>query len=299
MQPGGFRPSVLVQQIFSLIKQSPTGTIRLADLRRIAPASVSSDDIRQIVSQLSFTDYLQVGRLGEWKPGSELQELLDRHEIYSNIGGELLAATAVDAYTGKVLAQTERIADKGTVVLFGGQLMVVVWRDKYRFGLAPTKQVEVDEVLRFRKGYPAVPFNVTQTVARSLGIELEQMPCLADEVGMTLFHFWGTVWGELLTAVLRSHSLAAESINEYCLRLKPAIIELPAWDTNVAEQAAKGIVDTSVKWLEMGRFHKLLPPNVAEAAVIHQLNLSQFGQLYQATTLVKKSQVNEQLQMLI
>ncbi|MCP4357973.1 MAG: DEAD/DEAH box helicase, partial [Chloroflexi bacterium] len=38
----GFRPSVLVQQIFSLIKQSPTGSVRLADLRRITPLDISS-----------------------------------------------------------------------------------------------------------------------------------------------------------------------------------------------------------------------------------------------------------------
>ena len=36
-----FRPSVLVQQTFSLLKQSPTGGVRLADLRRIAPAEVA------------------------------------------------------------------------------------------------------------------------------------------------------------------------------------------------------------------------------------------------------------------
>ena len=298
-QSVGFRPSVLVQQIFSLIKQSPTGTIRLADLRRIAPASVSSDDIRQIVSHLSFADYLKPGRLGEWKPGVELQELLDRHEIYSNIGGELLAATAVDAYTGKVLAQTERMADKGTVVLFGGKPMVVVWRDKYRFGLAPAKQVEVDEVLRFSKAYPAIPFKVTQTVARSLGLAPEQMPFLTDEMGMTLFHFWGTVWGELLTAVLRSHMLTAESVNEYCLRLRPVITHLPAWDAGLAQKAAKSIINISANRLEMGRFHSLLPSNVAGTAVIQQLNLPQFGQLYQLASLIEKSQLNEQLQMLI
>jgi ATP-dependent Lhr-like helicase len=298
-QSAAFRPSVLVQQIFSLIKQSPTGAIRLADVRRIAPASVSSDDIRQIVSQLTFADYLQSGRLGEWKPGPELQELLDRHEIYSNIGGELLAATAVDAYTGKVLAQTERMADKGTVVLFGGQPMVVVWRDKYRFGLAPAKQVEVDEVLRFSKAYPAIPFNVTQTVARSLGIEPGQMPFLLDEKGMTLFHFWGTVWSELLTAVLRFNQFAAESINEYCLRLRPAITNLPAWDTELAQKAARSIIQITANRLEMGRFHALLPSNVAGTAVIQQLNLPQFSQIYQSANLIEKSQLHEQLQMLI
>ncbi len=252
------------------------------------------------MAQLSFANYLQSGRLGEWKPGPELQELLDRHEIYSNIGGELLGATAVDTYTGKVLAQTEHMADKGTVVLFGGQPMVVVWRDKYRFGLAPTK-ADVDEVLRFRKSYPAIPFNVTQAVAHSLGIQPGQMVFLPDTEGggMTLFHFWGTVWGEVLTAVLRTQQLPANAINEYCLHLRPAISQLPKWNAALGEKAAKNIVETAVKWLQMGRFHQLLPPNVGETAVIQQFNLPQFSQYYQAATLIKKSQLNEQLQMLM
>jgi hypothetical protein len=45
--------------------------------------------LRQIVANLTFDDYLQKGRPGEWKPGDKLQELLDRHEIYSNIGADV------------------------------------------------------------------------------------------------------------------------------------------------------------------------------------------------------------------
>ena len=46
--------------------------------------------------------------------------------------------TVVDAYTGRTIAQNgSQRHNKGTAVLFGGQPMVVVWVDKYRFGLDP------------------------------------------------------------------------------------------------------------------------------------------------------------------
>ena len=296
---GQFRPSVLVQQIFSLIKQSPMGSIKQGDVRRIAPAEVSDDDIRQILANLSFEQYLQGGRLGEWKPDVLLNELIDRHEIYSNIGGDLLAATAVDAYTGHVIAQTEKMYEKGQVVLFGGKPMVVVWRDRYRFGLAPAPNREVDEVLRFRKGFAAVPFDVTQAVAQSLQITLGQMPFLPTEQGGYLFHFWGTVWGELLTAVLRHQSIPAEAVNEYALYLNYQISQLPEWDDAVVQSAARATAVTLANRLEMGRFHELLPVNVGVTAVIQQLNLPQFQTHYQHTTLYEADPLHEQLHMLL
>ena len=76
-----FRLSTLVQQIFSLIKQNPTGSIRMGDVRRIAPQEVTSATLRDIIGHLTAEKYLQPGRLGEWKADELLQELFDLHEI--------------------------------------------------------------------------------------------------------------------------------------------------------------------------------------------------------------------------
>lgn len=46
------------------------------------------------------------GRPGEWRPDPDLNPLIDEHEIYSNIGGENLKATVIDAYSGRKIAQT-------------------------------------------------------------------------------------------------------------------------------------------------------------------------------------------------
>jgi hypothetical protein len=290
---------VIIQQIFSLIKQSPTGSIRLADLRRIAPPEVASEDIRKIVSQLTFARYLQPGRPGEWKPDEKLQDLLDQHEIYSNIGADVMGITAVDAHSGQTIAHTDRSYPVGTVVLFGGQPMKVVWVEKYKFGLAAAPGAAADDILRFRKTYAAVPYVVTQTVARSLRLEPGQMATLSQEPGLFLFHFWGTVWGELLTAVLITQGISAEAVNEYCLYARHPIRHLPPADKNEIKKAARDIIFVLANRLEMGRFHRLLPADVAQRAVLAQLNLAGFKQAYDNTQLVTNRRINEQLHQLL
>jgi hypothetical protein len=293
-----FRPSVLVQQIFSLLKQSPTGSIRLADLRRIAPPQVTSEEIRQIVSHLTFDGYLQSGRLGEWRPAEKLQILIDQHEIYSNIGMEVMGVTAVDAHTGHTLAHTERPYPINSILLFGGKPMKVVWVEKYRFGLAAAEGQQADEILRFQKSYAAIPFVVTQTVARSLGIQAGQMALLPGEEGAWLFPFWGTVWGELLTAVLIANGISAEFVNEYCLFLRQPISQLPLWEEKVAQKAAKETAVTLANRLQMGRFHRQLPANVALTAVLCQLNLEQLSQRYRTTTFISGEHLQAKLNLL-
>jgi len=293
-----FRPSVLVQQIFSLIRQSPTGSVRLADLRRLAPPEVAGEDIRKIVSELTFAGYLQSGRLGEWKPDQKLQELLDQHEIYTNIGADVLGVMAIDAHTGRTIAYTDRVYPPGTVVLFGGKPMEVLWVEKYRFGLSAVEGKEADGMLRFRKSYAAIPFVVTQAVAQSLELKGGQMAVLPQERGHFLFHFWGTVWGELLTTVLVANGISAESVNEYCLALPQPITQLPPWDERVVKKAARNTAVSLANRLEMGRFHRLLPADVATTATVRHLDLERFSHTYRAAVIVHRPPIHEQLHLL-
>jgi hypothetical protein len=273
--------------------------MRLTDLRRIAPPEVTSEDIRKIVTQLSFGRYLQSGRLGEWKPDQELQELLDKHEIYTNIGGDVGSLTAVDAHSGRTIAQTDTAYPPGTVILFGGKAMRVAWVDKYRFGLAAAEGAPIDAVLRFAKSAIAIPFNLTQAVARALELQVGQMTFLPQERGIVLFHFWGTVWGMLLAATLQEHGFPCEFINEYALSIATPLPQLPLYDEKLVQKAAKATADILATRLEMGRFHSLLPGDVAQSATLNQLNLPQFAQLYTAAQIIPRSNLTPQLDLLL
>jgi len=294
-----FRPSVLVQQIFSLLRQSPTGSVRLADVRRLAPPEVTSEDIRKIVSYLALSGYLQPGRPGEWKPDEKLNVLLDQHEIYSNIGGDVGGVTAVDAHTGRTIAHTNQSYPPGTILLFGGRSMQVVWVERYRFGLTAVPDQPPADILRQRKSFAAIPFDVTQAVAHSLGLAAGEMAALPQTPGLFLFHFWGSVWGEVLTAVLLAQGIAAESVNEYCLYASRPIAQLPPCTDKIIHKAARKLVETLANRLEMGRFHALLPADVAAEAVLRQLDLEQFSQVYQAARIVNQPDLYGRLEMLL
>ncbi len=290
-----FRLSVLVQQIFSLLKQSPTGGVRMADLQRVIPDPIEEAAVYAILASLTQLGYVQPGRLGEWRAGPSLDELLDAHEIYSNIGADPLAGLVVDAYSGRTLAQTERIKLQGDTLMLGGRLMEVVWRDRYRIGVRPLERGIADEELRFQTAPFAVPLDVAQAVAAYLGLGDGQMALLHEERGAWLFHFWGDLYGEWLAALLnyyfdpRGESPLVTPQNEYCLYLPTGLPQLPPWNAIQAQRQLHRLLPRIEPFLEVGRFHSLLPPALAEEVVIALCDDQRFERLYRAAQIVTPS----------
>ncbi|MFZ2358057.1 MAG: DEAD/DEAH box helicase [Anaerolineae bacterium] len=285
-----FRPSVLVQQTFSLLKQSPTGAVRLADLRRIAPAEVTDKALRQILDHLTALDFLRRGGIGEWRPAQRLHDLADAHEIYSNIGADPLVLQVVDAWNGRVIAQTGQMRRVGETFLLGGRLLEVVWRDRYRLGVRPAAGQPTEETLRFVPAPFAVPLDVSQAVAAHLGLAPGQMALVHDETGALLFHFWGDLYGALLAGLLQAEldeeDAAVARLNEHCLRLPAGLVTLPPWNDALAHDAARRLMPHLLPYLELGRFHSLLPPDLAYLAALAQVDLARLEALYRSMTLL-------------
>jgi hypothetical protein len=295
---------VLVQQIFSILKQSPTGGIRLADLRRVTPNSVDDQTLRRLFDHLVYTGYLKLGRPGEWRAGPALAELVDTHEIYSNIGSVAQPIVVVDAFTGRAIAQTERIRAPGDTLFIGGRLMEVAWREQYRIGVRVREAFymrdnrvhdnEADAELRVHSAPFAVSLAVSQTVAKLLGFSSGQMALLQSEQGTWLFHFWGDIYSELLAQLLRAQltpeggvpSVAVTHYNEHCLQLAEATTQLPAWDDRLVRQQLDRLLLRLEPFLELGRFHALLPPDLAKQKAAEQVDLPRFEQLYRAATMI-------------
>ncbi|NOZ50670.1 MAG: DEAD/DEAH box helicase [Chloroflexi bacterium] len=280
-----FRPSVLVQQIFSILKQSPTGAIRLSDLRRVTPSDIPDDTLRHILDHLHRNDFLRPGRLGEWRPASALDELFDAHEIYCNIGADPLAVTVVDAYSGRPIAQTDRLRVQGDTLLMGGRTMEVLWRDRYRIGVRPRDPGMVDETLRFRTKPLAIPLAMGQAVAAHLGLHPGEMCQVHTGDGALLFHFWGELYGALLAGLWQSY-LGEDAIvtrgNEHCLYLPRPASALPPWNAAALRRQLVILESRIEKMLELGRFHSFLPPDLAHDTLIEHCDLPLFAQLYRA-----------------
>jgi ATP-dependent helicase Lhr and Lhr-like helicase len=290
--PAPFRPSVLVQQTFSLLKQSPTGGVRVADLRRIAPAEVDAEALRQILEHLTALDFLRRGGIGEWRPAQRLHNLADAHEIYSNIGADPLALQVVDAWSGRAIAQTGQMRRVGETFLLGGRVLEVVWRDRYRLGVRPADGQPAEETLRFVPAPFAVPLEVSQAVAAHLGLAPGEMALVHAEQGALLYHFWGDLYGALLAAMLQAELAPDEEegivarLNEHCLRLPAGLLSLPAWDEALAHSETRRLMPQILPFLELGRFHSLLPPDLAYLAALAQCDLPRLEALYRSATLV-------------
>ncbi|MCL4868247.1 MAG: hypothetical protein KJ063_04700 [Anaerolineae bacterium] len=275
-----FRPAILIQQLFSLLKQSPTGSLRLADLRRIAPPDVPDADLSPILRTLAAEGYLQSGRPGEWRPGPKLNPLIDDHEIYSNIGEERLKTTVLDAYSGRKLAQTETLRQKGETLLMGGQPVQVSWQDKYQFAVEKGQREAVEELLRFRTAPFTVPAEIAQAMAAALHLPAGLIPILPEEDGTWLFHFWGDIYGELLAAILQAHYPAEgwqprlRPWNEVVLHLPFHLETLPPWDARLAHRELGLLAKRIGAKMDCGRFHSLLPPDLAVGTVVALCDLS-------------------------
>ena len=295
-----FRPSVLVQQAFSLIKQSPTGGLRLADLRRVVPEGLGEGTLRNVLDHLVTEDYLTRGRPGEWRAGPGLNELADRHELYSNIGGDVLTTTVVDAYSGRPVARTDRPRRVGETLLMAGRPVEVAWRDRHTFAVKEGKRSAAKDVMRLVRSRQAVPLELAQGVASSFGLGVGEMPLLQDSYGLQLVHFWGDVYGAWLAAILQAHHLqkyweaqyAREdepfvfSYDAYTLRLPFPVPALPPWDSTLALGMLKTLAPRLESYLELGRFQSLLPREVALGGVLGACDVARFEALYRAAKLV-------------
>ncbi|NOX64045.1 MAG: DEAD/DEAH box helicase, partial [Chloroflexi bacterium] len=234
-----FRPSVLVQQVFSILKQSPTAAIRLADLRRVAPPDIDDETLARILDHLTAEDYLRPGRLGEWRAGPALTELIDAHEIYSNIGAGPRNILILDAFTGRTLAQTDRPRFRGEALLMGGRAVEVVWRDRYRIAVRPDARAPADEALSFLAAPLTVPLEISQAVAMHMGLRARELALLHHDEETMLFHFWGDLYGVLLAGILDAHFDAEESVqrlNEHALRLPAPLSRLPDWNPTIVRR---------------------------------------------------------------
>ena len=155
---------------------------------------------------------------------------------------------------------------------------------------APGKRA--DETVRFMTAPFAVPLDVSQAVAVHLGVAPGHLALVHDEQGALLFHFWGDLYGALLGAMLQAElapddeDVVITRPNEHCLRLPASLTRLPAWDEDLARRQLRRLMPQLQPHLELGRFHSLLPPDLAYLAALAQCNLPHFEQLYRSSILI-------------
>ncbi|MBC7912311.1 MAG: DEAD/DEAH box helicase [Pyrinomonadaceae bacterium] len=298
-----FRPSVVVQQLCSYLKQTRNGELEPAHAYQlfVSPQGKPLLDERQymqIVDHLIETGFFLPARGTALRPGPQWHKLYEERTLYSNLadnGRE--AAVVIDDMTGRRVGYLESVAPTGTTFLLGGQARRVVWTQGRRLlSHASTDDAEEARAPRWRTRWQGLSPALTQALARELGLPCAvagaELPMLVERgegldesdpetvtAGRTLlFHCAGGIYGKLLGELLETkQGVRIVECNEFLIEAQGCLPE-----TMLLFTEAETLSLVSRRWRQferafaLGRFQPQLPPAVRRASVIAAFNVPDF-----------------------
>ncbi len=284
--PSPFRPSVAIQQIFSLLKQSPTAALRLHTLSELFDGLLTLPDLQILLDHLRASGYLARKRLGEWGPGRRLHHLADVQgvdetalSVHSNIQNGGSRVEIRDQQSHRLVASVDRQWFDRDVLTLEGRPLVVEWFDGEAMWVTPQRGGEVAPPLHYLSARQFLSFDLAQALPAQLGLEPGVAPLIAAEEGWLLFHWLGDVYGQALLDLL-GYTLAVgprdSATAGLALRLSEPLRHLP---TFAPHQLTRYLTDNARRYesmLSLGAYQALLPPELRIRSVIEQFDVPRF-----------------------
>ncbi len=283
--PIAFRPSVVVQQIFSLIKQSPQASVRVRPLTGLFTGMASESQIRAILGELQAGSWLTNPRTDEFWAGERLNHLIDRQgmpttslSLHSNIqssSGPMLDVR--DQTTGSRIARVGGEAFVDGVLTLGGRTMHVEWTDGEVI-LASTSPDEspLARPAHLRGSRATMPYETTSRVGSQLGFQRGDAPFIQpDDGGWLWLHGLGDVYAEALFHLMEGRWGMVRGDAPwlwFAVDEIPATLKLPTFTVSEVERHLRNHRPQYERLLSMGAYHRLLPPDEQIRAVIAQFN---------------------------
>ena len=284
---GDFRLSVAVQQVFSLIKQNPSGGVRLNTLSQLLDGLITQDNIERILGHLQQLGYLKIGRPGEWRPASHLNELFDQQasdycelSIYGNIQNSSTRPLEIrDQYTHEIVASVTPQWLNNPVLTLEGRAMSVEWADGEALWVSSYRGDDIADKLRYRGTKKHLSFELAQSLPLQLGFEPHKTPLIETETGCLWFHWLGDLYGHALLKLLQGRiPIKRTKSPGLCLLLieHPRAIVWPTWTVDQIRRFAEAHYRNLQPLLDMGAFHHMLPPQLQQQAVVNQFDVPKF-----------------------
>ncbi|MCC6627305.1 MAG: DEAD/DEAH box helicase [Chloroflexi bacterium] len=280
-----FRPSVAVQQIFSLIKQSPTGAVRLAELTALFAGLLDSAAVAEIVGGLQQRAYLAPGRPGEWRAGAKLNHLYDlqarRHvplSIYSNIQTTERAIDIRDQHTQQTVAHGDAYWLTQEHLTLEGRPVSITWYDGEALWIAADQRPAPARRLPYRSARPLLSEDLAQRLPPLLGLPADAAPCVpAPDGRWWWFHWLGDRYGRVALDLLRPH-IAVRPTRQpgLCLSLPDAPATLPTWSEEQVVRHLHASAHRYESLLELGPYHHLLPLSLRQRTLVEQFDPPRF-----------------------
>jgi len=280
-----FLPSVAVQQIFSMIKQSPDASVRLNPLADVFEGLLSLRDLTAIVGHLNALHYLREVRPGTFGVGVELNKLIDqqfnpyakaryRRSLYSNIqSGSGQQIAILEEGTGQTVAHVDLEWLDAPNLILEGHSIQLKWVDKdveRRIQKRNTGQAKP-----FRAARQLLSYETAQLLKQSLGFAPDAAPLIRVEDGVMLFHFLGDLYAAALAALHGSDGWLQNAERAGLWLWLPANQPLQATDAQIRHL----LTNRYERWealLNPGIYQDLLPPELRERSVIDQFDIGAF-----------------------
>ncbi len=283
---GAFRPAVAIQQIFSLLKQSPTASVRLNEVSGLFTGMLSPADLAAILGELQVRGYLKPGRPGEWKPGEKLNDLFDQQtspmcelSIYSNIqNGGTRQIEIRDQHTGRAVARVDLHWLNQPVLTLEGRPITVEWMDGEAAWITTSQAENTVAQLPYRSAQKRLSYDLARQLPRQLGLALGAAPLITASEGGWWFHWLGDIYGEVLLDLLRYRvRAAATSQPGLCLWLEDVdTFAMPSWPADQVRRYLEDHYRSLERLLDLGPFQHLLSPALRRRAVIDQFDIPRF-----------------------
>lgn len=312
--PYFFRPSVVVQQLCSYIKQTRLGEI-VPDAAFGLFASPTGEPLLEksvydrIVNHLIARDYFTASGRGALRVGPRWQELFEKRAIYANLGESGQRVEVVDGMTGRKLGEVGWGIRPGMTFLFGGRTFRATHLDKRKLLVQVSRDQTDAEAPRARAPHRPLNFALARAVAIEMKLPGAESPDrmtmapvtkddgIADEGVVEgpalppetcLFHYAGDVYGLVLGGVLESlHGVQVEDRNGVYLMLRGVPPEGPLeFDAGQVRKWLSTRWEQFEPWYDLGSFHRELPAEARRKAVIEALKIEAFVRVFSGSKIV-------------
>lgn len=285
--PPPFHLSVAVQQIFSLLKQNPSGAVRLPELNAYFAGLLAPADVRAILGELLARRYLQVGRPGEWRAGPKLNDLVDWQaapncplSLYSNIPSQEASRLEIrDQHTHQTVASASMQWLGQPVLILEGRPVAVEWVDGEAIWVAAYRGGDAAEHLLYRSAQKHLSYELASQLPLALGLPRGAAPLVQTATGWGLVHCLGDVYGHVFADLLRRRTRLLRGFPPalgVMLPEKP----VPALWLSWTDRQVAGYLEENYRALErllaLGPFQRLLPSALRRRAVVEQFRVPTF-----------------------
>lgn len=239
--PTAFCPSVAVQQIFSLLKQSPTVALRLGSLAELFEGLLRVADLEALLGELQAAGYLSPGRAGEWRAGERLKHLVDLQSLentplslYSNLQTSNGTPIKIrDQHTQRVVAQVERQWLSHDRLILEGRQLQITWQDGESLWVTLPPKQDTGAYLRYRSARQVLSYAVTHQLPAQVGLPPEAAPLIPVADGWLWYHWLGEVYGRAVLDLM-GYTLSVRETTQpgLCLWLDHELAAIPIWPPN-------------------------------------------------------------------